>query len=64
MAMAASARQLVLSHIIPPMMRPLLYPAGLGEAPERVKGPVTVGEDGMIFSMPANGREIRRGRLM
>ena len=63
-ATAAGARHLVLSHIIPPMMRPMLYPAFLGEAPRHFSGPITVGEDGMIFSLPAGGAEIRQGRLM
>jgi len=63
-ASAAGARQLVLSHIIPPMMRSYLYPAFLGDAPKRFTGPITVGEDGMIFSLPAGGTEIRQGRLM
>ena len=63
-ATAAGARHLVLSHIIPPMMRPILYPAFLGEAPKRFSGPITVGEDGMIFSLPTGGTEIRQRRLM
>ena len=56
-------QMLVLSHIVPPLPLSYLYPAFLGGAEERFNGPVIVGEDGMLFSMPANGDGIAQLRL-
>jgi ribonuclease Z len=49
-AQDASAQSLVLTHIVPPLPSRLLYPAFLGDAPSVFDGPITVAEDGMIFS--------------
>lgn len=51
-AQMAGARELVLTHVAPPLPTRLFYPAFLGDAPDIFDGPVTVGEDGMIFSFP------------
>lgn len=45
----AGAAELVLTHIAPALPTRLFYPAFLGEAPDLFDGPITVGEDGMIF---------------
>lgn len=51
----AGAKALALTHVAPPLPSKLLYPAFLGAAPDIFDGPITVGEDGMIFSFePAN----------
>lgn len=60
----AGARMLVLSHLVPPLPSTYLYPAFLGDAPERFDGELVVGEDGMLFSMPAAGDEIEQRELM
>ncbi|MFT3976331.1 MAG: hypothetical protein QM688_04345 [Sphingomonas bacterium] len=40
----------------------MMYPAFLGDARRRFGGTITVGEDGMVFSLPAGGggMEFRR----
>ncbi|RIJ26925.1 MBL fold metallo-hydrolase [Henriciella mobilis] len=53
-AESAGAGMLVLTHIVPPLPSRFLYPAFLGEAPDRFSGDVVVGEDGMMVSLPAN----------
>lgn len=52
-AQAAGVRNLVFSHTIPQLPSRLLYPAFLGDARRRFDGPIIVGEDGMVFSLPA-----------
>jgi ribonuclease Z len=51
-------RQLVLSHIVPPLPGRYFYPAFLGDAPARFSGPIIVGEDGMMFSLPVGSTAI------
>ena len=34
-----------------------------GDAAQFFSGPITVGEDGMLFSMPAGGTDIQKSRL-
>lgn len=51
----ANAKALVLTHVAPPIPSQIMYPAFLGDAPKIFDGPITVGEDGMIFSFkPVN----------
>lgn len=63
-AQAAGARMLVLSHLVPPLPYAYLYPAFLGDAPERFDGAIVVGEDGMLFSLPPQSEAIDRRKLM
>lgn len=63
-AQAAGARMLVLSHLVPPLPYAYLYPAFLGDAPERFDGEIIVGEDGMLFSLPPQSTEIERRKLL
>jgi ribonuclease Z len=62
-AAAAGAKQLVLNHIVPPMPVRFAYPAFLGDAAKFYDKPITVGEDGMLFSLPANSTSIDHKRL-
>ncbi len=57
---AAEARvgRLVYYHIIPPLPVAVLKTAFMGEARKYYQGPITVGEDGMLFSMPSGSRDI------
>jgi len=57
-AQAAGVRHLLLSHILPPLPFRSAYPAFLGDARRRFDGAITVGEDGMMFSLPARSDEI------
>jgi ribonuclease Z len=63
-AQAAGAKQLVLSHIVPSIPSKFFYPAFLGDAASRYSGPIVVGEDGMMFSLPAGKTDIVQSRLM
>lgn len=63
-ATAAGARMLVLSHLVPPLPMRYLYPAFLGDAESRYDGPIVVGEDGMVFTLPPEDTAIERSRLM
>ena len=62
-ASAAQVKHLVFNHIVPPMPFAFAYPAFVGDAAKFFKGPMTVGEDGMLFSLPANSTEIIKKRL-
>ena len=62
-ARAAGSRQLVLSHIVPPIPGRFFYPAFLGGAAKHFSGPIVVGEDGMVFSLPAGSKAIKQSRL-
>ena len=63
-AEAAGVRHLVLSHIVPAIPSRFFYPAFLGDAPSYFDGPITVGEDGMLFSLPAGTADIVQTKLM
>lgn len=63
-ASAAGVKELVLSHIVPAIPNSFFYPAFLGDAASRFDGPILVGEDGMMFSLPAGSTEIKQTRLM
>ncbi len=63
-AKAAGVRELVLSHIVPSIPSKFFYPAFLGDAATRYPGPIVVGEDGMMFSLPAGKTDIVQSRLM
>ncbi len=63
-AQAAQVKQLVYNHIVPPLPVKFAYPAFVGDAAKFFGGPITVGEDGMLFSLPANATAIDKKRLM
>ena len=63
-AQTAGAGMLVLSHLVPPLPTDYLYTAFLGDAPDRFDGPIVVGEDGMLFSLPPNSNSIEQSELM
>jgi ribonuclease Z len=60
----AGAKHLLLSHIIPPLPVSNLKPVFLGDAKKRFPGPITIGEDGMLFSLPAGSDNILRKWLL
>lgn len=62
-AREARVRMLVLHHIVPALPPlPGLEKAFLGEAPGRFGGPLRVGLDGDLFSLPAGGTSIDHTR--
>lgn len=63
-AQSAGAKMLVLSHLVPPLPSEFLYPAFLGDAENRFEGSIVVGEDGMLFSMPADSKEITQSNTL
>jgi ribonuclease Z len=63
-ARKAGVRRLILTHIVPPVPSPFFYPAFIGEAGKRFGGEIVVGEDGMLFSLPAGSKAIDRRELM
>lgn len=63
-ARLAGVRQLVLSHIVPPLPTSFLYPTFLGAAHSHFAGRITIGEDGMIFSLPAGSKSITEKALL
>ncbi|MBA3836422.1 MAG: MBL fold metallo-hydrolase [Zymomonas sp.] len=63
-AQTVGAEMLVLSHLVPPLPSRWLYAAFLGDAKSRFSGPIVVGEDGMMFSLPAGSKTVDRTRLM
>jgi ribonuclease Z len=62
-AATAGAKELVLNHIVPPLPVRFAYPAFLGDAAKFYDKPITVGEDGMLISLPANSTVIDHKRL-
>lgn len=62
-ARAAGVKHLVLSHLVPVLPSRFFYPAFLGDAKTHFTGPITVGEDGMLFSLPVGSRAIDKSRL-
>ena len=62
-ASLAGAPHLVLNHIVPPLPLRFAYPAFLGDAANYFDKPITIGEDGMLFSLPAGGNSIQHKRL-
>ncbi len=63
-AQVAGVERLVLSHLVPPIPNAFFYPAFLGDAAEHFDGEITVGEDGMVFSLPPNSNGIELEKRM
>lgn len=63
-AQSAEAKMLVLSHLVPPLPSDYLYPAFLGDAENRFDGPIVVGEDGMLFTLPSGSNAIHQSNAL
>ena len=63
-AQSAGVGELVLNHIVPAIPSRFFYPAFLGDSQSYFNGPITVGEDGMLFSLPAGGEAVEKKSLM
>ena len=62
-ARRAGVKALVLTHIVPPVPVAYLNALFLKGTAAEFGGPITMGEDGLLFSLPAGGSEITSGRL-
>jgi len=60
----AGVRHLLLTHIIPPLPISDLKSAFLGDAKKFFHGPITIGEDGMFFTLPAGNKKILKGSIL
>ena len=54
-AEAAGVERLVIYHIVPPLPSKLLYPVFLKGTGAAYSGKIDIGEDGMLYSLPAAG---------
>jgi len=62
-AQKAGVKQLVLTHIIPPLPFSLLKNAFLGDAQNYYQGKIIMGVDGMLISLPSNTDSIKIRKL-
>ena len=62
-AQKAGVKQLVLTHIIPPLPSSLLKNAFLGDAQNYYQGKIVMGVDGMLISLPSNTDSIKIRKL-
>lgn len=53
LASKAGVRELVLTHIAPPIPSRLFAAAFLGDAPQRFRGPIRIASDGLVLHLPA-----------
>ena len=60
----ANVGHLVIHQILPPIPVSILHPVFLGDSKKIFDGPITVGYDGMLFSLPANSDDIDRQWLL
>jgi ribonuclease Z len=58
-ASRAGVRALALTHLVPPLPNRFFYAAFLGDAAKDFAGPISVGEDGMVFELPAGSKVVR-----
>lgn len=63
-AQEAGAQQLVYYHIVPQLPVKLLESMFIGDAKSMFDGKITVGADGMLFSLPAGSDEITRSNAL
>lgn len=63
-AQRAGVKALLLNHIVPPLPMRFAYPAFQGGAATRFDGPITVGEDGVMVSLPAGSDAVTVDKLL
>jgi len=63
LAQAAGVDSLVFTHIVPALPNKALHKYFLGDAPSKFEGKLTIGEDGMVFSLPEGSDSILETRL-
>jgi ribonuclease Z len=60
----ADVGQLVMTHFLPPMPASVLHPTFLGDARSIFSGPITVADEGMLFSLPPDTTDIQEQWLL
>ena len=63
LARQAGVKELVLTHIAPPLPSRLFHPAFLGDAPARFGGRIRIADDGLRLFLPAGSRTVAEDRL-
>jgi len=63
-AQKSHVAKVVLYHIIPPLPSRLFESVFLGDAKQYYDGPISVGVDGMLISLPANSKNIETRYLL
>lgn len=58
----AGAQELLYYHIVPPLPLKALNPVWLGDSADQFDGKMTMGEDGMLVSLPAGSDAIQHSR--
>jgi hypothetical protein len=53
-----------MTHILPPMPAQILHPAFRGDSGRIFKGPITVAQDGMLFTLRPDSEEIQEKWLL
>ena len=61
-AQEAGAKELVYYHLVPPLPVRLVETVFLGDAKSEFDGPITVGRDGVIVSLPAGSNKITKSK--
>ncbi|MEO0551453.1 MAG: MBL fold metallo-hydrolase [Pseudomonadota bacterium] len=59
----AEATELIYYHIVPPLPSPALNSIWLGDADKAFSGKITVGDDGMLITLPAGSDVIKKSRV-
>lgn len=62
-AQEAGAGHLAFYHIVPPLPADMMEAVFLGDVKSQFSGPVTVGKDGMLFSLPAGSDTLKREQV-
>jgi ribonuclease Z len=60
----ADVGQLVMTHFLPPMPASVLHPTFLGDSRSIFSGPITVADEGMLFSLPPDTTDIQEQWLL
>lgn len=63
-AETAGAGHLLLYHLVPPLPVAIAESVFLGDASAEFSGPITVGKDGMLFSLPAGSDAIAQDEAL
>jgi ribonuclease Z len=60
----ADVGHLVLTHFLPPLPVSVLHPTFLGDSRSIFAGPITLADEGMLFSLPPDTTDIREQWLL
>jgi ribonuclease Z len=63
-AAAAGARHLLYYHVVPPLILPGMEAVFLQGVPDAYDGPITLGVDGTLISLPAGSRDVKVSNVL